>query len=86
MARTQPNPAQTSNPRIVVMSGAEYLSVTSTGQVDWTMNPRRAIEYSEMGTAIHDAARFDGCAVRERWTSNGGKLQTFYPHQEGAAR
>jgi hypothetical protein len=64
-------------PRIVLMYGQEYLTITRTGQVDWTMNPDKAIVYDDLETARQDAARFHGTPARETFTSNGGRLQTF---------
>lgn len=67
-------PAQVSNPRIVVMAADEYLGILRDGQVDWTMDPRRAIEYDRADVARYDAERFDGKATRETWTANGGRI------------
>lgn len=51
--------------RIVVMSGQEYLTTNRDGMPDWTLRSVRALEYSQIDTARHDAERFGGCAVRE---------------------
>ena len=64
------------NPRIVIMAGGEYLGIMRDGQVDWTMDPSRALEYSRLDVAQQDAARFDGQATRETWTANGGRIWT----------
>lgn len=51
--------------RLVVCAQGEYLTITRTGQVDWTRIAGKAITYSDVDVCRQDADRFNGLAL---WT------------------